>query len=328
MKLIQGEYNVKSRRIIFSFVVALIALLITVLLQWDYFTGVVFPKNSEETFNILMNVPESMNINKEDFDDFIQLRRYVPNYDTEIFIQLDNSKFELGDNITLRISIFDEGIVPLKKPYFYFFIVNPSGGVVVSFPDTIHQVSSYSKMTPWSTLDHHNDFYRDCLSYQILFIPRTTLIDGYGKFVYTYQNHLYWSEDSEIAFQYSIAEDSTLIGIWKVYLFTFDEEYVDRLGNILQAPEANNFIDSSIAEFQVTARSPPENIDYPELFKKYLISPTVFVITFTLNYIGIYPSLEKRKEKLERIWQKIRENWVFTSAIVLIVIIQIIFFFI
>lgn len=313
-------------RIVFSFGVALITLLITILIQWDYFASIVFPRTSTEIFNISLKVPEFMSINEEDFDDFIQHRRYVSNYDTEIYIRLDNNRCELGDYFTLRINIVDEGIVTLKKPYFYAFLVNPSREVVISFPDTIHSISSSSKMPVWSTIDHHNDFYRDCLHYQSLYIPRTTLIDGYGKFVYAYQSKLYWSECSEIAFQYPIADDSTLIGSWKVYVFTFDEEYVDRLENTLQVPEANNFIDYSVAEFQVTARSSPKNVDYAELFKKYLISPTVFAITFAFNYIGIYPFLEKHKEKLVRIWCKIREHWVFALSLILIFAIQVIFF--
>lgn len=267
---------------------------------------------------------EHINIDEEDLTDLVEHRRYVPNYDTEIYIQFDNSKFELGDYVLFKIRIVDSGIITLEKPYFYAFLVNPLKEAVLSFPDTIHSVSSHSKMPAWSTKDHYENFYRDCLHYQGLYLPRSTIIEGNSKYVYTYSNHLHWSESSEIVFQYPLKDDSNLIGNWNVYVFTYDEEYRDRLGNKLEALEANNFIEYSVAEFQVTAKSLPEGIDYQEVFNKYLISPTVFLITFALNYIGIYPLVEKHKKRLSRIWTKIREHWAFVVSLITIVIVQII----
>jgi len=267
-----------------------------------------------------------MNIDEEDLTYLVEHNRYVPNYDTEIYTQFESHEFELGDYVQFRINIVDNGIIPLEQPYFYGFLVNPSKEVVLSFPDTIYHVSSHSKMSAWSTKNHHEDYYRDCLPYQgLLYIPRKTLIEGYGKYVYTYKSYLYWSEPSEIVFQYYIEDDSKLIGDWKVYVFTYDEEYYDRLGNELET-QTNNFIQYSVAEFQVTSKSLPESIDYGEIFNKYIIFPTVFLITFVLNYLSIYPFLEKHKEKLSRIGSKIREHWVFVVGIIIIVIVQIVFF--
>lgn len=305
----------KISRVVFALVVAL---LITIPLNWNYFLSLIRPTTRQETFYLSLEDMEFIDIDEEDLTGLTEYRKYVPNYDTEIYIQFKKSKVELGDYIQFRISIIDSGIVSLEKPYFYAFLVNPSKEAILSFPDTIHRVDSWSKMLAWSTQNHYEDFYRDCLHYQILYIPRNTLIEGNGKHVYTYRGHLYWSEHSEIGFQYRLKEDSKLIGNWKVYVFTYDEKYYDRLGNEL---DNKNFIQYSISEFQVTSKTLPEGIDYGEIFNRYILSPAVFLITFVLNYIGIYPFLEKHKERLSRIGSKILEHWAFVLSIIVIIIV-------
>jgi len=314
----------KTTRVIFALVVTL---LITIPLNWDYFTDLVHPETPKEIFYLPLEDTEFFEVDEEDLTEFIEYRRYVPNYDTEIYIQFAKSKVELGDYIQFRVSIVDNGIVSLEKPYFYAFLVTPSKQAVVSFPDTIYRVDRYSKMNAWSTQNHYENFYRDCLHYKTLYIPRSTLTEGNGKYVYTYDGHLYWSEHSEVGFRYYINEDSKMLGDWKVYVFTYDEEYHDRLGDELETEEKDNFIQYSVAGFQVTPKTPPDTVDYAETFNRYILSPIVFLITFVLNYVGIYPLLEKRRDKLSGIGRTLREHWAFVLSIIVIIIIQIAFLY-
>jgi hypothetical protein len=310
-------------RVIFSVVVSF---LLTVLLNWNYFIGLVPIRATKETLNLALENMNNIHVSENDLASLVGVRRHVPNYDTEIQIQLDSDKIELGNNVSFRIKIIDKGIVSLRKPYFYVFLLDPSKKAVLSFPDTIYSVSSSSRMYGWSTEDQYQGFYVDCVHYGSHYIPRGTLIEGFGKYVYVQDNQLYWSTPCQVVFQYGLKEDSNLIGNWRIYVFTYDEKYYGRSGNELNVPESDNFIDYSVADLQVTPKSLTQATDYVDFFGKYILSPTVFAVTLALNYLGIYPLLERHSEGIGKIGKKIRQHWIFVAAIIAIVIIQVVFF--
>ena len=294
-------YDSKKGRIYFSFIVATIAVLITILLQWGLFASFFFPETSIEIISVPLDDMGFVEIDEEEIEEMIEFRRYVSNYDAKIYIELKNNPISLDDYVEFTVNIVDNGIIPLEKPYFQMFLVNPLGEVASAFPEASHISPSY-KLGAWTTHNHSEDFYRDCLRYQSLYLPRSTLIEGYGKYVYVYSGHLYWSDSSEIVYRHHIEEDTRLIGDWKVYVFVLDEEYYDRTGiklDYVNSEEEKNFVQYSFYEFQVVSQSLPQPVNYSEVFNKYISSPVVFLITLVLNYVGIYPILEKHKEKID-----------------------------
>jgi hypothetical protein len=289
---------------------------ITLAFNWSAVASFI-PQRSTVFFVVLKD--QQTSFTRNEIDTLIELRKYVPNYDAEIYASFASKTVEIGNHVQFEICIKDTGIIKLEKPYFYIFLVSPSGNIVSIFPDLI-SISAWNKMNPWNTEDYQN-FYTDCLPLKNgdtqYYVPRKTLIDGYGRYVYVKSGYYYWSDNSyKILYQYQIKNDPLCIGKWRIYVFLYDEKYFDRLGKIL---DSQNFVKYIFAEFDVTAKSlrVPENI-----FNKYLFTPLVFLVSFVSTYLGIYSLIEKYKEKLILIGRKMKEHWLFIICVLAIVFIQ------
>jgi len=313
-----GGYKIQKRRVFFSLI---ITLLIALLVNMDAVVTLI-PQRPPLYLSLIEYQYPS--ITQSEIENFIKQRQYVPNYDASIYV-LISEKVEIGSYIQFRINVVDNGILKLQKPYYYIFLVNPSGLVISSFPAWGMSLPTYLsyKFSPWNTEDHTKDFYKDCLRIEIddncYYIPRKTLIDGHGKYVYVSGGYLYWSTPSDILFRYKIRDDPSLIGRWRIYVFVYDEEYFDRSRQVL---DSANFVNYMVDEFSVTSKSPPTMDFFYNVYWRSFITISASVLSFIGSYRLIYDLIVKLpREKLKIIWEKIKKH----SLCIIIIIILFVF---
>jgi len=315
-KTLKVRYGIQKKRTFWSL---LFAGLLTLILNWNNIAPYI-PIGIKRTLDIEL-LPQDLVFDEADLSELIKYRQYVPNYDTEIYVNFLFEKTEVEDYIEFKIFIADTGIAMLERPYFYILLIAPTGEAVSTFP-SIGYISSFQKMTPWR-MEEYGDFYKDCLSVETggvqLYIPRDTLIDGNGKYVYTRQGHLYWSDPATIVYKFRIEDRPQWLGKWKIYIFVYDETYKDRFGNTF---ELENFASCSIAEHNVTPKtSPPSDKHITTL--AWILIP--FLITFVFTYLGIYSQIEKYKDKLVKIGNVLKQHWIFILIVIIIVVVQYLF---
>jgi len=293
-------YSIHKKRALMSL---LLAAVITVAAQWNDVSQMI-PPLSEPTLKICLE-RRAIHFDESDIFKLIELRKYVPNYDAEIYMKVLSENVRIGNDVSFKISIVDSGIVKLQKPYFYIVLIAPSGQVISVFPEIYH-ISAYDKMPEWETQNYQS--FHDCLRIEVegemFCIPRKTLVDG-----------------TKVIYKFEINNEPEWIGRWKIYVFLYDEAYVDRFGNSL---DSNNFVCYSFTEFDTRPKSEPDQIPVAKI--TYILVP--FIVTFIFTYWGIYLQIERNKAKLMNILRKLREHWLFILCIVMIVIAQLWFFLI
>ena len=312
-------YGINRKRVSYSFVLALLLTAMVIgIRKWDYISAFVF---REPPPSYLILEKRQFNYGRDDIDRYIEQGCYVPNYDADVYISLRSERVSVGGSVQCRIWIVDKGIVELDKPYFYALFVNSKDEVVSTFP-YIGQVSVWSKMPWWITYDH-GDFYSDCLRVesgdQTYHVPRETLLEGFGRYVYAKGNTLYWTDSPcNVYLELPTKDDPSQIGRWRIYVFLHDEEYVDRLG---AGVSTVNFVSFQIAEFDVLSKEPPKRSQ--ETINEVVYGLLTLTISFVFTYWGIYSQIEKHKTKLNRIWCMTKKHWIFLVSIAVLIGIQV-----
>lgn len=317
-------YKLKKRKTAFSFIVAFIILLV---LNLETVAGL-FPKNEPPSFYIEPNQTNYPTFGIEEIYEYIERNCYVPNYDAEIYITLESESFSVDDYLKFRIEIVDKGIISMDKPCYHVYITNPDEECVYGFPG-IGQLSSRSTLNRWNTKDHYNDFYVDCFDYEHegtqYYIPREALVEGYGKYVYASGDKIYWTnEEYEMVFRVKLEDNPSLIGQWRITLFLFDEQYLDRNGEEI---DTSNMINYQIQYFDVTNKSPPAKPFSSGEIMSVFYNAVAFVGTYIFIYWGIYDKVEKHKDKLIKLKNKIKENLLFSVSLIVIFLLIVVYLF-
>lgn len=300
-----GKYKISIKRAIFS---AIVALLVASLFNLE--TVATFIPKRPLFYLPLMEYPVPT-ITQSQIENFVEQWQYVPNYDASIYL-LTSERAEIGDYIQFQIIVIDNGILKLQKPYYFIFLVNPSDLVVSSFPGWGSSLPSYPshKFSPWNTGDHPKDFYKDCLHIEVdgsdYWVPRETLIDGHGKYVYVSGGSLLWSAtSSDVLFRYKIKDDASSIGRWRIYVFVYDEKYFDRFGQVLKS---DNFVNYMVGEFSVASKSPPAIDLFHNVYWR-IITFIASVVSFIGSYRKINDLIAKLpKEKFKIVLEKMKKH--------------------
>lgn len=213
-----GDTNIRAREA--KKIASLLAFLVAIVLLLSPFTPVIYTR-VYAVFHptLFLNMKPYDEVTLDDLQYQIDNRMYVPNYDAEILISFDNEgKFRLGSYASFRISIIDKGIIKMTKPYYYSFIVDPDGNVKAIFPEPAGSISIWSKWAPWRTNYYEIDaleIIQDGKTYQI---PRSTLIKGYGKYLYYSRGKYYWSIRPHLIKLRFQLEETYKPGMWYVYV--------------------------------------------------------------------------------------------------------------
>jgi len=247
---------------------------------------------------------------------------YVPNYDVEVLTRFDDTAFVVGDPVRFTLSVKDKGILKLLKPYFYLFIVDPGGKVRAVFPEVWSgNLAYWNKWPQWYVGDHPQAFYKDAMMIRTgdkeYYVPRSTLINGSGRYVYAASGYLYWTEKpASVKMQFAPKETEGLkAGVWSVYTFVFDDIYVDRKGNKI---ESVNAVGYAIHTFQIVGKSiQPQKA--PDLlpFLSRLI-PSLFGALGTFGLL--YKTICNKYATLNRLYEKIKREKFLLVGIILIIL--------
>lgn len=298
----------RARKIAF-FIALPVALLILIAPFIPDVASYIREVNKPHTQPLIINMSKT-DLDSKILDDMISQKMYVSNYNVEVFVNFDNGVVVLGNPVRFTLTIKDEGIVKLSKPYFYVFIVNPDHKVRASFPQVLYQgeLSIWGKWPQWSTEDGPQGFHKDAMRLKNgeneYFVPRSTLIYGNGKYVYTSGGYLYWvQEPTYVKLEFTPKEiEGDISGLWSIYTFVFDGTYVDRMGNKI---ESENAVCYSTHTFQVIGKSTDlqPTFDLLPFLSKLIPSSVASIGIFITISRGVhrkYTTLLRWYENIER----------------------------
>ena len=209
----------------------------------------------ENAFNIPLKekILNDNLISYYNIQEYINENLFVPNYDSRITIKED-PQTNPDKSIRFQVKIEDDGILPMDKPYFYVYLLDPNKRVRGCFPDCDF---SDRNLEGWATapffqngtnfvlinsssdlsLDSGKENSRDniavryLLPYQIKnydfdFYPES-LAAGSGQLLYKQKNRYILSKQ-QYTYYYTFPSDMT--GDWEVYVFSLNDVYMDRKG--------------------------------------------------------------------------------------------------
>lgn len=216
------------------------------------------------------------------------------------------------------LSFKDKGIINFEKPYFYAFLVNPNKKIKAVFPPkSDYNINGNTKWERWRTESRQDEFYTDSLHLMEesgeYYIPRGTLIEGSGEYVYVEEGTLYRPHRSrEIKYTFKFDETSAT-GIWKIYVFLFDETYKNRNGEEVDSADA---IVYRKQPFRVTSKSRPSPLPTISRNTTYAFWTS---LGFFISLFGVgsrYPY--KIKGFLNRTKREIKENKYFLIGVIIL----------
>jgi hypothetical protein len=248
----------KSRLTIGNVISAIIVLVILVVLYLPPIISVgsslLQPRKVELS---LIPSPYSYVLTHNDLQNYGIEMTGVSGYSANIYLSFQNEDVEIGEAVTFHIEIANLGN-SLANPYFYVFLVNNTGNVVSTFPQWIGNVVSVSefyKLSPWPVETQDGVDYLELNSYSTLItIPRQTLIAGQGDF----WNNSVHEQNCEIWLQGQIADDSSQIGRWELWVFLCDETYQTSTGVPISS---QNAIAYTTQFFNVVPKAPPSPVN-------------------------------------------------------------------
>lgn len=161
--------------------------------------------------------------------------QYAPDYNANITIKILSDKVFRNDKVDFKIIVEDTGILKMKKPYYYVFVVDNGGTVVGTFPNPsgINQYYN-SKWSSWqvvSKCDFRNKT-KDTIYQKIneidWYISRDALLSS-GGWMYNVVGGYCHDSIENVIFT---SKTNNVLGSWKVYVFVFDAEpYCTRLSD-------------------------------------------------------------------------------------------------
>lgn len=253
-------------------------------------------------------------------DNMIAQGMYVSNYDVEILAKFDNTAFAFGEPVRFTLSVKDKGILKLLKPYFYVFVVDPEGKVRAVFPPLSQaSLSPMYKWPQWWTRDETHEI-KDVMYVKTgdrdYLVPRPTLINGSGRYVYVANGYQWTEKPASVKMQFVPKETEGLkAGLWSVYTFVFDDSYVDRQGKKI---ESANAVGYAIHTFQVVGKS-IESQEAPGLlpfFSKLI--PALFGALGA--FILLYRAIISKYATLNRLYEKMKEEKILLIGFILIIL--------
>jgi hypothetical protein len=231
----------------------------------------------------------------------------VSGYAANIYLSFQNEDVEIGEAVTFHIEIAHLGN-SLTEPYFYVFLVNNTGGVVSGFPELVY-IAEFNKLSSWSVNGQDNLELGNNL-----FIPRQTLIAGQGD----YWNNSIYEQNRQIWFQGQIADDSSQIGRWELWVFLCDGTYQTSTGVPISS---QNTIAYTTQFFNVIPKTPPtptNNLRTPLSWLSLAASYGFVILSFFGLFTKLSPWIDKHSVQMLDWWK--RNKWLVTGCLLLLLV--------
>lgn len=255
-------------------VVALLALIPVIIILTSTFSSDIIRVfvHKENAFNL----PMKDKILNENLMSYYTLQEYltgnlfIPNYDSKINIIQDPSVVT-GKNIRFKVNIEDAGILPMDKPYYYIYLLDPNKRVRGCFPDCdftdknlegwptsvfvknnsyfyrvniSHEKTSFSDKSDATSMSIGEDLpefgahWDSLLPYRIknydFGLYPMSLAEGKGQILFN-QKGKYIQSKQIYTFYYTFPSDEA--GDWEVYVLSFNGDYMDRKGQPLYSQQ-------------------------------------------------------------------------------------------
>jgi len=178
-------------------------------------------------------------------------------YNAEITIKILSDKVFRNDKVNFQVIVKDIGILKMKEPYYYIFIVDGEENVIGSFPEANIYGYSNSKWTPWQIVSTCNfqGQTKDTIYQKIndtdWYISRNALLSSNGWMYYVFNNYCYQGTKN-IVFT---SKTNNILGAWQIYTFVFDgQPYCTRTSSGTEScyDYSNKLVAWNYNEFQVT----------------------------------------------------------------------------
>lgn len=231
--------------------------------------------------------------------DYLKDHIYISNYDAKILVISPSKYLEPKDSLSFHVSVKDTGINKLsQKKFLYILVFDPKGELASLFPSTF---SGYTQGLPQSTKWPAP---RDETSYNYDVIFNGT-VDG-----------------REVWYRFSIPDDSSSIGTWRIYVVVFDDVYLDRWGKpitcVVQGagyqfcpPDLDNAVTYTVIATDVLPESPPTQQSYADL-----VPWTIqILVPFVATYLVYWGRAREIEAALVLVGSKLKQHWIFVVVV-------------
>jgi len=241
----------------------------------------------------------------------------VPGYICNIYLSLERASVEVGQAVKIHVEIDNAGN-SLTKPYFYVFLVNNTGKVDCAFPEATSLLVSY-KLPKWTVNNANGIDYWYASADRNLMIPRGTLIAGQGDF----WNNSDHKSNCDIWFQRQIADDSSQIGKWEVWIFVFDETYQTSGGAVLSSENAIAYTTQFFDAAPKARPETPNNLAALWLWFSRAASFGFVILSAFGLFTRLSPWIDSHSSQTVSWWK--RNWWIILFSAVLLVLYMIFF---
>ncbi|MFH1545503.1 MAG: hypothetical protein ABIE23_05485 [archaeon] len=268
-------------------------------------------------------------LNQEKIGEYERGYAYVPNYNSETSF---DSKREatVNQEMSFGIKVEDTGILPIKGHSFHILVLNPKGELRFTFPKLKEsRIKLNEKLEAWYTKDHYSNYYSDALEIEItnnkFYLPRQTLLEGKGKYVFQQGGSIYWT-DQEHEIKFSFTPDE--IGEWKILVFTYGSEYLDRNDRRIDQDYSSNtskdhYINKDEFRVQVQNKTMTEAQTQQSAFDFLKLATALISALFV--YFAAYELIIKKYDFLNKVWKQIIEDKYFLTALLLLILLAVLF---
>jgi hypothetical protein len=233
----------------------------------------------------------------------------VPDYNVTVFLEAENT-YSGGPEV-LHLSVVDNGLFHLQKPYLYILAFDPSGNLAFVFPCGYTSSETYfngysSPLLSGTTSEGKwqdqssfggtvNGVPESCTTQDQVFLPsgtcvsRTSLLAGQT------------SQGDPIEFTFPASSP----GLWSVYAFVFDTTYLTRANITYCVPysygetctpsfEANS-VGATRADFESNSYPAPiVSLDYPTQIQLITSAVLAGLSYFFLGSEKVYPRIDRQ----------------------------------
>jgi hypothetical protein len=251
------------------------------------------------------------------------LRKYgtgmtgVSGYAASIYISFQTKEVEIGDTVNFHVEIANLGN-SLTKPYFYAFLVNNTGSVTSAFPQMV-SLSAYSKLPEWVVNTQNGIDYWEPSVESHLLIQRQTLIAGQGD---CWNNSIH-EQNCEIWFRKQIADDSSQIGRWELWVFVSDETYKTQVGAPLSSQNAIAYTTQFFDVVPKAPQTPPSNLETFLLWLSRAVSFGFVILSSFGLFTRLSPWIDSHSAQVLNWWK--RNRWILIGCVLLLIFYLILF---
>ena len=242
---------------------------------------------------------------------YLNKHLFVSNYKAHVLVKVTAENSRPGDDFTFHFSVRDEGINPLSNDkYLYIVVFDSEDKLFALYPE-----ESFIPMSGGSLPE-------DSKWPQPRPLGNAAPIDFGPVFNGSISGHEIW-------YRFTIPDDSTSIGDWRIFVLIFGNNYLDRWGKPLCQPaqiygSSGNYAcpddyRNAVASTSIKVEVGPEQQPQMQSFSEFIPISIQTIVAFVASYVGYLSEARRIETVLRATATKMRQHWLFVVTIALLV---------